>query len=247
MTESGVRPTALIFDLDDTLIDTTGQLLGPAHTEAAAAMIAAGLTGSIDEVAQARTTFARSHPGEDLERLVIECFGAGDPEAAAAAGKRAFYERSITRLDPLPEALPVLADLRARNCSLFLVTLGHPATQRQKVKLAELEGCFDVVRYVDVAGDTSKEQVIAALMTEQQLSGAQTVVIGDRIDREIAAGRRLGCWTVRVERGEGQYFLPREAAEQAHYTVGNLEAIPSVLVDIEAAEAGPDAALARVP
>ena len=43
--------SAVFLDLDDTLLDTAGLLLGPARLEAGEAMVAAGLPGTAEEAA----------------------------------------------------------------------------------------------------------------------------------------------------------------------------------------------------
>lgn len=222
----------LVFDLDDTLIDTTGLLLGPAHIDAAQAMIGAGLNGTTQEVAHARVAFTRTHPGEDLEALLIERFGASRPAAASDAGRRAFYRRPVPALTPMEGAQETLAQLRSEGRALYLLTIGDPPTQRRKVELAGLEDSFDGLCFVDIEAE-DKEHALGALIDDLGLPADRILVIGDRIDREISAGRRLGCWTVRVLHGEGQHFRPSQPAQQAHYSVPDVRSIPAVVENVE--------------
>jgi len=219
---------AIVFDLDDTLIDTAGQLLEPAHVEAATAMIAAGLPGTIEEVARRRIELGRANPGQSVDLLTARAFGCGDP-AVARAGHDAFYNRAVTKLDPFAEAPAVLDELRVGR-RLFLVTVGHPATQRRKVELTGLERWFDALRYVDIA-TPDKLPAIRELL--EGTPPEASVVVGDRIDGELEAGRRLGCWTVRIDRGEGRWLRPANPHQQPHYTVPGIEALPSVVSDLE--------------
>ena len=225
---------ALIFDLDDTLIDTAGQLLEPAHIEAATAMIQAGLAGSIEDVSQRRIELGRAHPGQSVDLLTAQSFGCTDPEEARA-GHDAFYRRTVTRLDPFPEA-PAILEALAPDRRLFLVTVGHPATQQTKVELTGLARHFEAIRYVDIAAP-DKQPAIAELLTG--IDPARAVVVGDRIDGELEAGRRLGCWTVRVDRGEGRWLRPKNPFQQPHYTIPGVEALPAILADIELGDGDP--------
>lgn len=224
------RIRAVVFDLDDTLVDTTGQLLEPAHADAAAAMIAAGLPGTVQEVAQARIDLARAHPDQSVDRLVAHRYGCED-DAVVIAGHRAFYERRVRKLDPFPDATRVLSELGAAGVLRLLVTAGHPPTQRQKLALAGLEELIDAVHIVDYS-EPDKQAAIAELLDAHGLAPEETVVIGDRVDREIAAARRLGCWAVRVAHGEGQWAQPANPEEQPHYTVPGIEALAAVLEDL---------------
>ena len=219
---------AIVFDLDDTLIDTAGQLLEPAHVEAATAMIRAGLVGSIERVAERRIELGRAHPGQSVDLLTAQSFGCTDPEVARA-GHDAFYRRTVTRLDPFHEA-PAVLEALAPGRRLFLVTVGDPQTQRTKVELTGLGHHFADLRYVDIAAP-DKLPAIRELLVG--IDPARAAVVGDRIDGELEAGRRLGCWTVRVDRGEGRWLQPANRFQQPHYTIPGVEALPPVIADIE--------------
>lgn len=225
---------AVVFDLDDTLIDTSGQLVAPAHRKAAAAMIAAGLEASLEEVAEKRLDFARAAPIEEVDLRVAAFFGGG--REAAEAGHQAYFGHRIASLDPFPFVPAVLDQLAPRT--LLLVTAGLEATQRKKLELAGLVRYFEEAVVVDVGGD--KGVAIARLLRERTIAFEEAVVVGDRLDREIAAGRRLGTWTVRVAYGEGESSLPQGPHQRPHYTVPTVEALPAVIEDIEGSEVGPN-------
>jgi FMN phosphatase YigB (HAD superfamily) len=220
----------VVFDLDDTLIDTTGQLLIPAHSEAAAAMISAGLPGSLEEVARKRLDLSRARPRESVDLLVARFYGVDD-HAIVTAGHEAFYNRAVRRLEPFEDAIAVLESLAEDHIVCLCVTAGHPETQQRKLSLTGLAAHLTTVCVVP-PGD-SKEEAIAELMREHDLTPEATVVIGDRIDREIAAARRLGCWAVRVDHGEGRFARPEVPDEQPHYTVPGVIALRAVIDDIE--------------
>ena len=76
----------------------------------------------------------------------------------------------------------------------------------------------------------------AGTAAEHSVQPQETLVIGDRLDREIAAARRLGCWAVRVAHGEGSYSRPTTPDEQPHYTVPGIEALMAVLEDLAAGD-----------
>ncbi len=66
-----MKYTTLIFDLDDTLLDTWGQLVQPAARESCQAMIEAGLNADLEECIEKRTDFFINRPREDLFALLI--------------------------------------------------------------------------------------------------------------------------------------------------------------------------------
>ena len=218
---------AIVFDLDDTLIDTTGQLVVPAHQEAAAAMIAAGLEASVQDVAEKRVDFGRAAPLEEIDLRVAAFFGAADVEAVAAAGHQAYFGRRVRSLSAWPFVEGVLTGLSDR--ALFLVTAGFERTQIKKIELCGLGRFFGGVEVVGVGAD--KGVAMARLLKDFDL--ADCVAVGDRLDGEIEAARRLGMWAVRVAAGEGQYATPQNPWQRPHYTIPSVEALPAVLADID--------------
>ncbi len=221
---------AIVFDLDDTLIDTTGQLVVPAHQEAAAAMIAAGLEGTVEARAARRMDFAKAASVEEVDHRVAAFFGARDVPAVVAAGHAAYFGRTVRSLDAwdfVPGVLEALGGLR-----LCMVTSGFESTQRTKLRLSGLEDAFEAIEVVPVGEDKGPAMV-------RVLDGVgfdRAVAVGDRLDREIQSARRLGMWAVRIAAGEGQYAIPQNPLQRPHYTVPSVEALPAVLEDI--AESG---------
>jgi len=231
-----MRIDAIVFDLDDTLVDTTGLLIEPADLDAAQAMIGAGLEGRLEDVVLERRKARVADPPVDVDAAVAAAFGS-DSAAVVQAGRTAFFQRTVRALDPVEDAHPTLMALSDRR--LFLMTQGHPDTQRAKVALTRLGRHFEQVVVVD--HDTeNKLDALRALMAERALTPEATLVVGDRIDAEIEAGRRVGTWTVRVDHGEGRRLRTRSRFQQPHYTVPGVGAIPSVIEDIEASDVGPE-------
>jgi FMN phosphatase YigB (HAD superfamily) len=244
MASTGDAIRAVVLDLDDTLFDTSGTLLEPANRDAAAAMIGAGLPGTVESVAQRRLQFGRSHPGDDADALTARSFGLENRPEIAAAGRMAFYNRTVRSIQPFPDTIPVLTDLSQRF-DLFLLTVGAPRTQQRKIELLGIEEYFAEVVLVDIVMDT-KYEALASLAGRHGLEHERIVVVGDRIDREIDAGRRLGMWTVRMAHGEGKHLRPSGPSQQAHYTIERLDGLPHVLADIVASGESPGEAMAAV-
>jgi len=235
---------AVVLDLDDTLFDTSGTLIGPANREAAAAMIGAGLTGTIEAVARRRMALSRAHPSDDPDALTVRSFGLEGRDDVAAAGRRAFYSRTIRSIEPFPETIGVLESLAGR-VELCLLTTGSPATQQRKVDLLGIERFFAEVVLVDIAAE-NKLDALASLQRRRGWASDDVVVVGDRIDREIAAGRRLGMWTVRMAHGEGRHMTPTGPEQQAHYTIAGIDGLLHVLEDIAATGDSPARAMGEV-
>jgi len=231
------RIDAVVFDLDDTLFDTTGQLMEPAHREAAQAMIDAGLEAPLEALVTLRLELGRARVGEDTNVLVAQAYGHEADSPVVAAGRETYFKRRIDSLDPFPGTDPLLASLHER-CKLLLMTTGDPGTQRTKVQLLGIGPWFADMVFVPL-DQSDKRAALRSLLRYHKLPPERVVVVGDRLDREIEAGRRLGTWTIRMARGEGGRARPDGPLQQPHYSVDHIEAVALVLDDIDASDDAP--------
>jgi HAD superfamily hydrolase (TIGR01509 family) len=221
---------AVLLDLDDTLLDTAGLLLGPARLEAGAAMVAAGWPGTAEEAATGLERLSRERPHDDPFHALAEERGA-DPFRAGVAGWGAFHRRSVPESLPLvPGAAEALDALRAGGTALVLVTFGDPPTQEAKVRATGLAPLLDGVRYEPLAASPDKARAFREICAVRGLDPARCAAVGDRPDAEIAAGRALGMRTVRLRRGEHAFRDPRGPHEEADATVPDFAAAAALLL-----------------
>lgn len=194
---------AVVFDLDDTLFDCLGQCVGPAHREAARAMVEAGAKGTVDELLEARLALADVE--RDVDAAVAAAFRSVNPMKVAETGRRAFYDRDPGPLTAFPFTRDVLARVRA-VARVVLLSIGHPPTQRRKLVALGLEAAFDEVLLEDVFAQGStrptKEAALESFLRRSGLSPSQVLVVGDRPDAEIAAALKLGMRAMRIRGGE---------------------------------------------
>jgi len=171
-----------IFDLDDTLIDTRGQLLWPALERVAAVV---------------------GVPSDQLDATgklideVLRPFLATIPEKTRKAAAAVWYDPSVPEIDPLPGARSMLEALNGR-IHLALLTRGNPVRQSNKIDRCGLRDCFEAVRIRSIEEAGSKRDDIQALMEQFDVSAARTIVIGDDPRDELAHASALGCvaWQV---------------------------------------------------
>jgi len=220
---------AVFLDLDDTLLDTAGILLGPARLEAGAAMVAAGLPGTAEEAAAGLERAARESPGGNPFEALAAARGV-DPVRVGFAGWAAFFRREVPSSLPLMDGVEEgLRALRARGARLFLVTFGEVATQEAKVRATGVAALVDRVVYEPLAPVVDKGRAFRAICEEEGLDPRDCAAIGDRPDAEIAAAKRLGMRTVRVRRGEHRSMEPRGPEEAADATVDSFaEAVAAI-------------------
>lgn len=168
---------AVVFDLDDTLIDTKGVLLPASLRRVAAA------TGIAVERLDAR--------GKRIDEVLEPVPEVTEEQRRAAAA--AWYDPEVPPLEPLPGAVALLRELRGR-VTLVLLTRGDPARQRNKIARSGLSGYFDevVIRPIEAPGSKRDdlERIRAAYGT--------CVVVGDDPRDELRHAGALGMPTLRV-------------------------------------------------
>ncbi len=223
---------AVIFDLDDTLFDTFGQLVTPANREACQAMKDAGLNAALDTCILKKMEFSKDASRQDVYKKLVAFFGLRSgvkSETVTAAGFDAFHNRKVIEdITPFDDCHSTLATLK-KKYRLFLVTLGNPPTQKKKVEKLKLEPFFEKVIYVDVKDSHDKT---GAFREIQKLTGFEPqncVVVGNRIDLEIANGKSLNMQTILMNHGEYTHLIPRSDFERSDATITSLNTLTELL------------------
>jgi FMN phosphatase YigB (HAD superfamily) len=124
---------------------------------------------------------------------------------------------------------------RYGHCSI-LVSSGFRRLQRRKLAHLQLSRYLnDRMHIVPIYRGNhhayrGKERLIAQLVAEHG-DPSDVIVIGDRIDREITIGNRLGSRTVRVRLPQGKYsgMEPRSDNECPHHTVRNFHELMRII------------------
>ena len=222
----------LIFDLDDTLMDTTGQLVVPAAREACEAMILAGLDADLEICIEERARLFAASPREDLYGNLVSHFGVKPgscPEAVRLAGVRAFFHREVeTNIQPF-DRVPQLLETLMDHYGLHLVTSGSPQTQQQKIDILGLDGFFKSVYLVHPEMGQTKAEAFAKILEKEDLEPSRVLCIGDRVDREIKAANALGMATCHVHYGEFHHLEPEEPHEIPDFRISHIRELSSRL------------------
>ncbi|CAM2068544.1 HAD family hydrolase [Sulfidibacter corallicola] len=224
----------IVFDLDDTLLDTWGQLVRPAAREACVAMIEAGLDGGLEDVIRVRERLFRDDPRGDLYGRLARHFGIRDAnrhraETVSRAGSRAYFDREVEpHIRPFEGVVALLTECH-RRFELHLVTSGTPSTQRRKVEILEFEAFFQEIHFVNSPEGETKRDRLAAILERSAVRPERAFCVGDRPDREIRDGNQLGMTTCRVHYGEFQHLTPLHPLEHADHVVDHVCEIRPIL------------------
>ncbi len=220
---------ALIFDLDDTLLETTKLLTHPAFEYAFKIMAKNGLTSSLEQCFLERAnTVLQFNRDEFLVYLVSKYTAKSDFEECLRIGQKAFQDKTleleifVTR--STLETLRKLSD----DYPLFLVTAGARPTQMRKVEILEiacfLQHCF----YVETKRKERKREAFTKIVETLKCQPERLLSIGNRLDLEIAEAKLLGLKTCHVLIGEYSHLTPRTTFEFPDYTISQISEITNV-------------------
>jgi putative hydrolase of the HAD superfamily len=244
-------PQAILFDLDDTLIQAYG------GAEAAWLAVTHELVDDLapltpSEVAEAVGAFARSFWADperhrrwrmrlsDARREIV----AGSFAVLASTGRRvppagvaqrladrfSAYRDAHMRL--FPDAHKVIDALRVRGTRLALVTNGASEAQRAKIDRFDLASRFD---HIQIEGEHEfgkpDERAYRHALRQLGADARDTWMVGDNLEWEVAAPQRLGIVGIWFDAaGKG---LPRDTNIRPDRIVASL----SELLPTEAATA----------
>jgi putative hydrolase of the HAD superfamily len=192
----------IIFDLDDTLIDTSGSITPHALKRALRAMISAGLyVPSFNQAleylsrinaaalsgAAALTEFVEIHEG-DAKFISI--------------GKREWYGDLPADLAvfPLDGAIELLKELSISH-KLALVTGGKMALQMEKMKKAGIDTA--IFSKIIASEDGNKKNYYHEVKNTFGYSAKDVLVCGDRVLIDLTPAKELGFKTVHMRWGRG--------------------------------------------
>jgi putative hydrolase of the HAD superfamily len=185
--------SAVVFDLDDTLVVTDRDR----STLLSAAADRADVRLTFDR--EAYLEAHREHSGAESRRPVFEALvGSDAPELT-----RAYRDVVGEALVPIDGAEAVLGTLRERH-RLGLLTDGPGETQRDKLRRLGWCAAFDAVVVTGPIGAPKPDpRAFEAITEELGATPGATVYVGDDPDRDIAGALDAGLLAVQVLSPDG--------------------------------------------
>ncbi|CAF89807.1 unnamed protein product, partial [Tetraodon nigroviridis] len=239
------RVKAIIFDLDNTLIDTrragevaiqkTGDLL-----KTALALDDATIAVICDKFKQ-KLLGERCDPSacrsvEEVrvahwQESIQEVRGSSSASALASQCYRLWKSTRLEVLSLPPERSELLKQLRA-SYKLLLLTNGLAEVQREKVEAVGCEEFFDAVV---IGGEHAEQKPSPSIFTwcfdALGVRAEDCVVVGDDLDADIQGGFNAGVRaTVWISGAGGQ--IPNRSVKP-DFTIASVLDLPGVLVQLE--------------
>ncbi|XP_043991894.1 N-acylneuraminate-9-phosphatase isoform X2 [Gambusia affinis] len=241
----GKAVKAILFDLDNTLVDTSRA--GEVALKKTGELLKSKLNLDDDTIRSICDKFKLKllcespdrPPGTSQDDIrmchwtesIAETTGSS---AASDLASQCYYLWKNSRLELLcltPEVRDLLRQLRGRY-KLLLLTNGDARTQREKVEAAECEEFFDAVV---IAGDHAEQKPFPSIFqlcfSMLQVEAQDCVMVGDSLDTDIQGGVNAKVRaTVWIHRADGSEL---DGPVKPDYTVPSVLDLPAVLAQLQ--------------
>lgn len=220
----------IIFDLDDTLVDTSACITPVKFQRSLSRMIEEGLVLQDEKLAlaalldldktslSAKETFRKFF----LMYEVLDQFH--------SVGLKEMYDTLPEGIEihPVMGAVEVISNLCLEN-KLALVTIGKHDQQLFKMEKAGIDSSFFCKIFISEEYDKKKyyEQIIDDL----GLVAGEVIVCGDRIATDLVPAKELGCVTVHMKWGRGA--RKQEQEKQVDFTITSLAQVLDVVNQVK--------------
>jgi FMN phosphatase YigB (HAD superfamily) len=221
----------IIFDFDDTLIDTSGAVTPYQLQRAFVAMQNAGLVFSAPQKSLdyllALDKFTQSAK-ETLERFLSDV---DDSQHLFSVGKEALNSSLPENfVVPLRKNVSTTLQKLFSEHSLALVTMGKEEFQRDKLKKSGID--CSLFSTIAIARENEKKMHYAAIASKLQYQPEEVMVCGDRVVNDLIPAIELGFSTVHVEWGRGKNQKGYE--KYVRYSIVELEELLPILQKFKA-------------
>jgi len=226
----------ILFDIDDTLYDSTLQM-STARMNAIRAMTQTGLPTEVEttykvleKIVEKYGPHYSRHFDELLERLGLKW----DPRVIAS-GVIAYRETSAAYLKPYPDTVPTLLKLRDKGYRLGVVSEGRAVKQWQKlVQLGAQHIPHLVIISEELGLEALDSSLFKAVLERIDAQPRETIFVGSKLEPDIASANGLGVITVRIRKGKNRIETPERDEATPKYEIDRLSEIFDVIKRIEA-------------
>lgn len=196
------RIKAIIFDLDNTLIDFM-KMKKESAKSAIRAMIKAGL--KVDE-SRAYKKFMITYlrlgiESENAFQEFLKSEVGRIDEKMLAAAINAYLKTKNSFMKPYPNVKPTLRKLKNKGIKLVVVTDAPKVKAYQRLLAMDIEKYFDFVIGFEDAGKKKRELPFKMATEKLNLSPEEIMVVGDSIKRDVIPARKLDMVSVFAKYG----------------------------------------------
>lgn len=220
--------SVLIFDLDDTLVDTSKYLVPKATSEACKTLINTGLNTNFKNCIHEKNNFSSLNLRLNFFDYIVNKYGLHKDSKLTEQklidlGKNAFYNRPI--IEPLKPFKGVTCFLKQKSSEykLYLVSQGEKKTQLEKIKLLNIKKYFHRVYISNINSKSSKKDIFLKILKENPFPPEKFLCIGNRLDKEIKDANQCQMKTCYIQHGEYKKFKPKSNLEHPDFIIKNFQ------------------------
>jgi len=218
----------IIFDLDDTLIDTSGCITPVKLEMALARMMEAGL--AVDDPVEALQLLKRLDTAAESARSTLSEFLEilGAEERFFQIGVKEVYGDLPADISifPLEQAPEILMELKESH-QLALVSIGKSDQQFTKMKKAGIDST--IFSKIVISEDRDKKPHYQTIVETLGYSPQETVVCGDRIAIDLSPAKELGYKTIHMRWGRGLSSIPVPSKSDVDFAISDLKQIREII------------------
>ncbi len=198
-----MKVKAVLFDLDNTLVDFVGMKKKAARS-AAYAMADAGLKEDAESLSCELFDFYLGYwieADDAFERFLLQKYGKVDMRVLAA-GVNAYLKEKYLHLRAYPGVKETLVELKKLGLRLAVVSDGVRLKAWMRLNEAGIDGYFDcVVTFDDTGKKKPSSEPFRKAVEALGVSPEQCLFVGDWPDRDIAEAKALGMKTALASYG----------------------------------------------
>ncbi len=211
----------IIFDLDDTLLDTSGAITPFKMRECLKRLIEDG--ASVKDFEQAYADLMALNNASPRSKDAVSLFA----RKLGCEPERALAELTA----PLPPGFAIPTTPGAKDIlgyffpkyPLVIATGGYPPFQREKIEKAGLEP--SIFSKIAILEDSNKRPLYEGLPKEFSIKPEKIWVCGDRVETDLAPAYRLGFKTIHMKWGRGKMEKSADWIDHAISTLSELKGL----------------------
>ena len=219
----------IIFDLDDTIIDTSGSIIPFRLKKALDVMIQDGLKVD-DKLSAYQKMIELDQQAQNSNEALKSFLESIDQQKFYPSGHAVIYkDRDFSFPIQTTTNAKIILENLAHHYDLALVSYGERDIQLLKMEKAGIDTTLFSTIIICQEPDKSKSYRSLKDLTLPQ--DDKVIVVGDRIERDLLPAKELGFTTVLMKWGRG--ILQDEKNRVVDYTITSLEQLIAVLNDVK--------------
>lgn len=222
-----MKNKAVLFDLDNTLVDFVG-MKKRATRSAAHAMVAAGLEEDAESLSSELFDFYLGYwieADDAFEKFLLKKYGKADIRVLAA-GVNSYLKEKYLCLHAYPGVKETLGSLKKMGLKMAVVSDGTRLKAWMRLNEAGIDGFFDcVVTFDDTGKKKPSSEPFRKAVEELGVSPEQCLFVGDWPDRDIAGAQAVGMKTVLAVYG----CIKDKNGVKADYEIVNIKEILDII------------------